>query len=225
MKKFIILVSCAGLLSSCATRAKVYQEPNPAKVIAATRAVKEQVAKVKEHVAKVKSTASQAKAKVVAAKDSEAKVVKLSGKVHEDLVKLKDAVPEPIKPAVDQIIEEHAAAEAEQTLLTDTIATAADLHVQLESQIKETETQELELEKRETYFEEQLTIYRADALKLASDASEERRLRVIDEKSLSWYRWHWWGSWIALGLGVLACVIVAILKFTGKLALKMPLLL
>lgn len=38
------------------------------------------------------------------------------------------------------------------------------------------------------------------------------------EKSLWWYRLHWWGAWVMLGLGVAACVFFAILKVTGKLA-------
>lgn len=37
--------------------------------------------------------------------------------------------------------------------------------------------------------------------------------------ALNWYRWHWWGAWIALGAGVLACLVVAFLKFTGRLAI------
>jgi hypothetical protein len=37
--------------------------------------------------------------------------------------------------------------------------------------------------------------------------------------ALNWYRLHWWGSWIMLGLGVLACLVVAFLKFTGRLAI------
>lgn len=38
-------------------------------------------------------------------------------------------------------------------------------------------------------------------------------------KKLSWYRWHWWGSWIVFGLGILAVGFLAFLKFTGKLAI------
>ena len=38
------------------------------------------------------------------------------------------------------------------------------------------------------------------------------------EKALSWYRWHWWGSWIVFGLGVIAVGFFAFLKVTGKLA-------
>jgi hypothetical protein len=37
-------------------------------------------------------------------------------------------------------------------------------------------------------------------------------------KKLSWYRWHWWGSWIVFGLGVVAVGFFAFLKFTGRLA-------
>ena len=39
------------------------------------------------------------------------------------------------------------------------------------------------------------------------------------KKSLSWYRWHWWGSWVIFGLGIVACAIFAFLKFTGRLAI------
>jgi hypothetical protein len=38
-------------------------------------------------------------------------------------------------------------------------------------------------------------------------------------KALWWYRLHWWGAWVMLGLGVLACIVVAFLKFTGRLAI------
>ncbi|MGA3171405.1 MAG: hypothetical protein ABSE62_10360 [Chthoniobacteraceae bacterium] len=40
-----------------------------------------------------------------------------------------------------------------------------------------------------------------------------------DDKALSWYRWHWWGSWIVFALGVIAAGIFAFLKFSGRLAL------
>lgn len=38
------------------------------------------------------------------------------------------------------------------------------------------------------------------------------------EKSLWWYRLNWWGAWVMLGLGIAACLFVAFLKYTGKLA-------
>ncbi len=38
-------------------------------------------------------------------------------------------------------------------------------------------------------------------------------------KALWWYRLHWWGAWIVFGLGVVACILLAFLKFTGRLAI------
>src|SRR5581483_239750 len=38
-------------------------------------------------------------------------------------------------------------------------------------------------------------------------------------KKLWWYRLHWWGSWIVLGIGVLLSIVFAFLKFTGRLSI------
>lgn len=50
------------------------------------------------------------------------------------------------------------------------------------------------------------------------DAATTEKLNKSNT-ALNWYRLHWWGSWIALGFGVLACLVVAFLKFTGRLAI------
>lgn len=47
--------------------------------------------------------------------------------------------------------------------------------------------------------------------------STQDKLTAADKKLL-WYRLHWWGAWLMLGLGVAACIFFAILKVTGKLA-------
>jgi hypothetical protein len=52
----------------------------------------------------------------------------------------------------------------------------------------------------------------------AHDKKETDRANVLDKK-VWWYRLHWWGAWIALGLGVIACGIFAFLKLTGRLAI------
>lgn len=54
---------------------------------------------------------------------------------------------------------------------------------------------------------------------IAHDASETARANKLD-KALWWYRVHWWGAWIMLGLGVAACLFFAFLKFTGRLSLS-----
>lgn len=38
-------------------------------------------------------------------------------------------------------------------------------------------------------------------------------------KALWWYRLHWWGAWIMLILGIIACLLFAWAKATGRLAL------
>jgi hypothetical protein len=38
-------------------------------------------------------------------------------------------------------------------------------------------------------------------------------------KKLWWYRLRFWGAWIVFGLGVIACIVLAFLKFTGRLAI------
>ncbi len=37
-------------------------------------------------------------------------------------------------------------------------------------------------------------------------------------KALWWYRLHWWGAWVMLGLGVVACVIFAGARIAAKFA-------
>lgn len=49
------------------------------------------------------------------------------------------------------------------------------------------------------------------------DKKETERANKLD-KALWWYRLHWWGAWVMLGLGVVTCVLFAILKATGKIS-------
>jgi hypothetical protein len=52
----------------------------------------------------------------------------------------------------------------------------------------------------------------------AHDASETARANKLD-KAVWWYRVHFWLTWIMFGLGLAACVLLVILKVTGKLAI------
>jgi len=49
------------------------------------------------------------------------------------------------------------------------------------------------------------------------DQAETDRANKLD-KAVWWYRLHWWGAWIMLGLGIAMCVLFAILKATGKIS-------
>jgi hypothetical protein len=54
--------------------------------------------------------------------------------------------------------------------------------------------------------------------KITANANASEVARAKDSKALLWYRLHWWLGWIVLIGGVLACITVAFLKFTGRLA-------
>lgn len=95
--------------------------------------------------------------------------------------------------------------------LTNLLAAASTNQGLLEIDLTKADTAKAQVEKdKAEYF--------SDAQKLANTASQERDQRIKDEKALSWYRWHWWGAWIVTGLGVLAFVLLWILKIAGKLS-------
>jgi hypothetical protein len=74
-----------------------------------------------------------------------------------------------------------------------------------------------EADKAKAQVEQDKVAYFQEAQKLANAATTERDKRIKDEASLHWYRMHWWGAWIVFGLGILACIILAVLKAAGKL--------
>lgn len=75
-----------------------------------------------------------------------------------------------------------------------------------------------EADKAKTQVEKDKTEYFAGSQKLADQATAENAHRITAEQKLSWYRWHFFLGWIILGTGIAACIFVAFLKLTGKLA-------
>jgi hypothetical protein len=203
--RILMAIVCATLMCSCATRQKTYTPPSDAKVVASEKALNEKVTKARATAAKAQQAALEAK-EIAAKLDASAKIW---GPMVEKLIK---DVPEEFKqPARDiqNALKEHL---VQETFLKQKIDEAVGHNAQLKIDLAEAETA------RSILKQAQLE-YRAEAQKLADAATEERDKRIAVEKKLSWYRWHWWGSWIVLGLGVLACGILAFLKFTGRLAI------
>lgn len=102
----------------------------------------------------------------------------------------------------------------------------------LDSKLTDAQAQQTELDNHlreadvaRAQVEKDKADYFANAKKLADQATAENAARIKAERSLSWYRWHWYLGFIILGGGIILCIVIAILKFTGRLALKMPLLL
>jgi len=55
--------------------------------------------------------------------------------------------------------------------------------------------------------------------KLAKHDKEVTDKLNAASKKLWWYRLRFWGAWIVFGLGVIACIVLAFLKVTGRLAI------
>jgi chromosome segregation ATPase len=115
--------------------------------------------------------------------------------VQAEVRKLK-AVPETVFTGLDNLEKQLHEAHAEQD--------------NLEQSLREADVAKAEVERDKTaYFEA--------AQKLADEATAERDKRIADENKLHWYRVHWYGAWILLGGGIIACAIFALVK-TGIIA-------
>lgn len=192
------------LLAGCSTSPRRYSAPNHTALVEATQRLSSSVAQA--HVAASRARASLAQVDL-AAKREKARIEVLPPKLTE----LLRIAPLELRPEIEAIQAD--------------VIELQGAHAATESQIAETHRAQSvlaeELEKANAAKNEQQqqqTAFVAEADSLALKATEENAARIKAEKSLSWYRWHWWGSWIALGLGVLVSGIFAFLKMTGRLA-------
>lgn len=203
------LLTCAlvFMLCGCATRPKHYTAPDASAVLASSS----RLAAAVDH---SRATAARAASAVAAAQTHVSRETALAAEARAQLTALFKLTPPELQPLVDAVnakVEELSAAHAE---VIERLDDAGREHATLRTQLDEAEAAKAQ-------FSKDAQKYLGEADKLANDASRERAVRIKAEESLSWYRWHWWGSWIALGLGVLACGLLAFLKFTGRLALKL----
>lgn len=88
------------------------------------------------------------------------------------------------------------------------------LSADLDGALMELQTSEGARVQLDTQLQEQTK----KANKLAAHSDKSDAALAAASKKLWWYRLHWWGAWIALTLGVLACGAFAFLKFTGRMA-------
>jgi hypothetical protein len=202
----LLVILTAIVLSACATRPKTYTAPDATKVMASAK-------RLSAAVTKASDTAVRAQLKVADAQQSADRVAADSVTVINQVNELAKLVPPELLPKVTDLQTAVEAQQIEEGNLSTHLAGAQKEQAQLTKDLDEAKAAKIELQTNQAK-------YQADAQGLADDASVERNARIVDEKKLSWYRWHWWGSWIALGAGVLACGIFAFLKFTGRLTLS-----
>jgi SpoU rRNA methylase family enzyme len=210
-KLCIIPVICYSfLLGACA---HVYHAPDNAKLEASTARLSNAVVKATNAVTKASGTAERAKSQVDAAQKAADVEAVTSATVLNQLDDLLKVLPPELKSKGDalktavvqdqsdigEIVTHVNGAQKEQSQLTKDLLAAADANKESAAADAQVQTDKAE--------------YYAKTDKLAATATK------LSSK-LAWYERHWWGSWIALGAGVIACIIFAALKWGVKWSAK-----
>lgn len=192
-------IACGALLlCSCA---HTYKAPSNAKLEAST-------GRLSSAVAKASNTEQRASAHVDAAKKAADKEAASSASVLTTLDDLLKVLPPELKAKGDALKTAVQNDQADIGEIVTHVDGAQTEHGQLKKELLEARSADaqVKIDKQQYY---------ADADKLALTATKQ-------SKSLTWYRWHWWGSWITLGAGVIVCIIAAVVKWgakwTGKVA-------
>lgn len=203
--RLALIILGAALLSSCATRPIQYTAPDAGKMNAAQ-------AKLQASVAAAREAAGKARQSVTSADTSAKKVQTIATSLKGSLAAIHMRAAPSLRPLVETAQAQLESQLAEEGTLALHLTAAQQEQGQLDTQLATAEADRDNLRKEQGS-------YVVQANKLAIIATTERTSRIAVETKLSWYRWHWWGSWIALGAGVLACLGFAFLKFTGRLAI------
>lgn len=205
--RLIAVLAVLLLCNGCETKQQTYNAPDPTAVREKTRLVKEgvrlsrfDVEEARKHIEAAQNTADALSTlslsllgKVDAlAKDAPIELQKPIGEIRLDVVDLQE----------------------NDKALASILVNAWDKNDAAQKHLVETDAREAELEQKQREYYE-------NAQKLADKATDENAHRIKAEKKLSWYRWHFWGSWIALGSGVIACAVAAFLKWGTKWGAKL----
>lgn len=203
--KALLTILLLTLLAGCAGRPKHYAPPDASAVIASSR-------RLATAVDSATRSAERAAVAVESAKAIAQRESALGAEAQTKLATLLRVTPPELQPLVDEIKAKVDELSVEHENMIARIEDAGREHATLRQQLHEAQAAKAQ-------FASDAERYLASAQKLADDASRENARALKAEKALSWYRWRWWGSWIVLGLGVVACGIVGFLKFTGRLAI------
>lgn len=206
MKTQLLVLAAVMFLSACATPHKVYQAPSNAKVTASTLAVRTGITKSRD-------TAREAEQLVQDAQSHADAVLTRSTAVLGKVDGLALIAPAVMQGPIGVLRTDVVDLQGEETLLASSLSQARAKQDTLNAQLTETVLRESELEQHQAG-------YYSDAQQLAKTATAEREQRITVEKKLSWYRYHFFLSWGIAAAGVLVCIVLAFLKFTGRLAVS-----
>lgn len=192
-----LIVLCGLFLSSCAT---TFHAPNNAKLEASTK-------RLSAAVTKATNTAERARIHVEAARKAADKEAISSASVLTQLDDLLKVLPPELKAKGDSL---KAAVDQDQTDVGEIVVHvdgAQKEHGQLAKDLFEASAAKLQVEiDKQEYYE------KAD--KLAAIATK-------DSKALAWYRRHFFLGWAIFISGIIACVVLALLKWGTKWGVKL----
>lgn len=193
----VFAISALLCFSSCA---HVYHAPPNAKLEAST-------ARLSNAVTKATNTAERARAHVDAARKAADKEATSSATVLSQLDDLLKVLPPELKAKGDSL---KAAVVQDQSDIGEIVTHvdgAKSEHTQLTKDLDEAASakQQVAIDKQEYY---------ADADKLAAQATK-------DSKALAWYRLHWFLGWAIFISGIVACIILAVIKWGAKWSAKL----
>jgi hypothetical protein len=174
--------------------------PDPSKVIAATK-------KVEQSQKAARDVHREERQKIEEAQKTTDEISVVSMDLLQKVDSLAQIIPEQFQPPLAAIREDVTGLQAKETVLTTGLVQAWQKNDAVEKHLAETDANLAGLKtEQQNYYNE--AVAQADEW-------------TADKEKLWWYRLHWWGSWIALGAGVLACVIFAIIKWGAKWTAKL----
>lgn len=194
MKNFIATLQLFLVISLCSCATK-YNAPDSTKVVETTSKVKAGVKKAKENADVVAKAVKEAQ-------ETFDKIIVISTTIEGIVAEILKIAPEELKPPLLQLQTKTEELRAEESNFNSSLIFINQKQIEQQTTLVAVQAYEKDLDThQQNYFD--------NAQKIADTATK------LSAK-VAWYQWHWWGSWIALGIGILLCLIFAGLKFSGK---------
>lgn len=205
MRRGGLILLALALCAGCATRSKKFDAPDSSKLIASSRRLNQAVADSEASAKEANDSLSKAQS----SSDDEGKAI---ATIEPKLDNLFKVAPVDLRPEIASIQSDVSDLHTQHAMTVAHLQETQSHHAELAVHLQEADVAKADVQKfAPAYFD--------SVNKLAKQATELSATVASQANTISWYRWHWWGSWIALGAGIIACGFLAFLKFTGKLAL------
>lgn len=180
-------------ISGCATK---YTSPDETKVVEANK-------KVRADVVKASTTSKQVTKHVTEAQVHADAIIVLSQTIMGKIEELITIAPLEFKPPLISIKQDLTDMRQEENVLAIGLSEAFAKQNLQDKTFVDMQDHILDLQGAQEGYREDVQVIIKKANK--------------DSETLAWYRRHWWGSWIIFSLGVVVCIVLAVIKFGVKL--------